>query len=121
MKSPLHWQLYVAAYTFLFGLPLLVTPDFVLPLLGFDPTPGPWVRLVGMLLLSLSVVSYGIYREKVANLVPYSIGVRAFIMVVLLALAIVGHPPFLYVMCAIVGLGVAGSIYTYVRLKTPML
>lgn len=114
MKRALQWQLYVSSYTLLFGLPLLTVPSEVIPLLGFTVTGEPWVRLAGMFLLSLSYISFGIYREKAVALLLYSITVRAFIFIVLISLAIAGHPPFLYVMAAIVGTGVVGSTVSYV-------
>lgn len=116
-RNSLNWQIYVSAYTLLFGVPLLAVPDFALPLLGFELAAGPWVRLAGMFLLSLSMISFGIYREKAIALVPYSIAVRAFIAMVLLSLAIAGHPSFLYVMALIVGIGVAGSTVSFVAEK----
>ncbi len=117
MKRTLNWQLYVSGYTLLFGLPLLTVPNEVIPLLGFKVTGEPWVRLAGMFLLSLSYISFGIYREKAIPMLSYSITVRAFIFVVLLSLAIGGHPPFLYAIAAIVGIGVVGSTVSYVAEK----
>lgn len=114
MKRTLSWQLYVSGYTLLLGLPLLTVPNAVLPVLGFEIPDEPWARLAGMLLLSLSVLSFGIYREQAASMLSYSIAVRSFIFVVLLSTAIAGYPPFLYVMAAIVGVGVLGSTLSYV-------
>lgn len=115
MKQALQWQLYVSGYTLLLGLPLLTVPNAVIPLLGFTTTEEPWVRLTGLLLLSLSYMSYAIYREKAVAMLFYSITVRAFIALVLLSLAITGYPPFLYAMAVIVGIGVIGSIVSYAQ------
>ena len=114
MTRTLGWQLYVSGYTLLFGLPLLAVPDEVISLLGFRVTGEPWVRLAGMFLLTLSYLSFGIYRERAVPMLFYSIVVRTFIVVVLLSLALAGHPPFLYVMALIVGIGVVGSTASYV-------
>jgi len=113
MKRTLRWQLYVFGYTLFFGLPLLAVPNDAIPLLGFGTTDEPWVRLAGMFLLSLSFLSFAIYRENAVSMLSYSIAVRAFFVVVLLSLAIAGHPPFLFAMAAIVGIGVAGSTFAY--------
>lgn len=117
MITALKWQLYVSGYTLIIGLPLLVMPNEVISLLGFKVTEEPWARLAGMFLLSLSYISFGIYREKAVQMLFYSITVRIFIFVVLLFLAIAGHPSILYVMAVIVGIGVVGSTICYVTGK----
>jgi hypothetical protein len=120
MRRALKWQLYVTCYTLLFGVPLLTAPNEVLPLLGLAPTREPWVRLVGMFLLSLSYLSYAIYRERAVAMLFYSITVSAFILAVLLVLAHSGPPPILYAAAAIVGVGVVGSTVSYVRERGPV-
>ena len=115
MRGALRWQLYVAAYTFLFGAPLLICPNQVIPLLGFSVTEEPWVRLVGMFLLSLAYISIVIYKKKAADFVViHSIVIRIGFIMVLLTLALSGHPPFLYAMAGIVAIGVVGSTVSYI-------
>lgn len=107
------WQLYVATYTLILGLPLLFSPNKIIPLLGFAPTEGPWVRLVGMFLLALSYLSIVIYRE---GNVPYqrvSIFIRAWFFVVLLTMALAGYAWGLYLIAGIVLIGVIGSASAY--------
>ncbi len=113
MHRTLRWQLYVVAYTFLFGLPLLLAPEPVVPLLGFQPTREPWARLVGMFLLALSYISFIIWRQGISSMLPHSMLVRAFFSVVLLVMALSGNPPFLYVMSGIVMIGVLGPSISY--------
>jgi len=113
MASELHrcaaWQAYVSAYTAVFGLPLLLVPGWAVPLLGFGPAAEPWPRLVGMLLLGFSMVSAMICREPQAYLVVVSTAVRAFFAGVLLTLAVLFGPRFLFLMSAVVLVGVIGS------------
>ena len=108
------WQLYVATYTLILGLPLLFFPNKIIPLLGFAPTEEPWVRLVGMFLLALSYLSIVIYRE---GNVPYqrvSIFIRAWFFVVLLTMALAaGYAWGLYLIAGIVLIGVIGSASAY--------
>ena len=103
------WQAYVSAYTAVFGLPLLLAPGWAVPLLGFGPAAEPWPRLVGMLLLGFSMVSAMIWREPTLALVRVSTAVRAFFAGVLLLLALRFGPRFLFLMFAIVLVGVVGS------------
>ncbi len=115
MRKTLAWMLYVTAYTGLFGIPLLFFPDAVLPLLGFAPTTGPWVRLSGMFLLVLSYFTFIIYHKNIVALLPHTIIARTGISIVLIALGIAGQPPFLFVIALIVLVGVIGSLLSYIR------
>jgi hypothetical protein len=108
-----RWQLYVAAYAFLLGLPLLLFPNAVIPLLGFDPTEEPWVRIAGMFLLSLTMISIGIFRSPTIGSIRGSIVVRSWFIVVLCALAVTGYPWGLYAIATIVLVGVIGSARAY--------
>jgi hypothetical protein len=60
-------QLYVVAYMFLFGLPLLVFPNTGIPFLDFVPTVEVWVWITGMFLLGLTMISIGIFRSPTAE------------------------------------------------------
>ncbi len=104
------WQCYVSIYTASVGLPLLLAPGWSVPLFGFAPAPEPWPRLVGMLLAGLSAVSLAIALSGNYGMVRVSTGVRAVFAAVLLVLALRFGPPFLYVMCAVVSLGVLGTL-----------
>lgn len=110
-----RWQMYVVAYTFLFGAPLLLVPGMVTPMLGFGHPEGPWVRMVGMLLLGFCAFSWVLFRVRVgtAPFVRASMAIRFFFFCVLATLGLAGHPPFLLVMSAIVLVGVAGSLWAY--------
>jgi hypothetical protein len=57
MPTAGRWQLYVAVYTFLLGVPLLFLPNAAIPFLGFPATEEPWVRIVGMFFVGLTLIS----------------------------------------------------------------
>lgn len=109
------WQLYVMAYTAFFGAPLLVLPTFMVELLGFPPTDPLWVRFTGMFLLAFSYLSFLIHRQQNEVFLRASIVIRAAFALIVVSLALVGNPPFLWVMAAIIILGVAGSWWGYRR------
>lgn len=113
MNRTLRWQLYVSAYTLCFGMPLLLFPNAVIPLFGFEPTPEPWIRLVGMFLLGLCYLSTTVYRRRVVALLLHSIIMRSGFALVFLALVLSGQSPSFYLTAAIVGLGVVGSTLAY--------
>jgi hypothetical protein len=113
MRNALRWQLYITAYTFLFGAPLLTWPNRALPLLGFPETGEPWVRMVGMFMLAMSYVSLVIYLKKLSDLIIHTIVIRSGFIVVLTALAVSGYSPVFYLLAGIVAVGVIGSSASY--------
>lgn len=57
LEKSFLWQLYVTTYTLFLGLPLLLFPNALLPMIGFNTTDEPWVRVAGGMLLALSYIS----------------------------------------------------------------
>src|SRR5262245_14624232 len=110
-----RWQLYVAAYTFLLGVPLLLFPNTVIPWLGFSPTEAAWVRIVGMFFLGLTLISISIFLSPTARSIRGSMVVRSWFIVVLFALALSGYPWGLYVIATLALVGVIGSAHAYWR------
>ena len=109
------WQLYIATYTALLGLPLLLFPKPVMPYMGFDPAmvdAGPFVRLTGMFLLCLTLVTFRIWQKKIEEMILGTVLLRLFIIAVLLIVGIVEGYPFLFIMVGVVGVGVAGTMWT---------
>lgn len=109
------WQLYIATYTFLLGIPFLFFPKLVIPYMGFDPSmvdEGPFVQLTGMFLLCLTLITFRIWQKKIEEMVLGTVVLRTFIIITLLVVGIIGQFPFLYIMIAVVGLGVAGTLWS---------
>jgi hypothetical protein len=110
-----YWQLYIATYTALLGLPFLLFPKSVIPLIGFDPSmvdEGPFVRLTGMFLLSLTLITFRIWQKKIAEMVLGTVILRIFIIITLFLMGYYGGFPFLYFMIGVVGLGVVGTLWS---------
>lgn len=114
------WQLYISAYTALLGIPFLFFPESVIPLMGFDPgmaVEGPFVQLTGIFLLSLTLITFRIWQKKIAEMVLGTIVVRIFIITSLLILGSRNDFPFLFIMSAIVGVGVVGTLWSLRRVN----
>lgn len=110
-----YWQLYIATYTALLGLPLLLFPKSVIPYMGFDPAmvdEGPFVRLTGMFLVCLTLITFRVWQKKTAEMIVGTVILRVFIIITLLIVGITGGFPFLYIMIGIVGFGVIGTLFT---------
>jgi hypothetical protein len=109
-NTSFRWQLYVTTYTALLGIPLLLVPNAVIPYLGFNPTEEVWVRLTGGLLLGLSFITFTIHRKRISDMIVPSVHLRSGLFIALVALGALGYPPFLFVMAAIVLVGVIGTL-----------
>ena len=109
------WQLYIATYTALLGLPFLVFPKSIIPYMGFDPSmidEGPFVRLTGMFLLCLTLITFRIWQKKIEEMVLGTVVLRLFIIAVLLIMGLREGFPFLFIMAGVVGIGMAGTLWT---------
>jgi hypothetical protein len=51
------------AYVIISGLQLLFIPNFLLATFGLEPTSEIWIRVLGMLVLVLSIYYYAIYKS----------------------------------------------------------
>ena len=114
-QQAFYWQLYIASYTALLGVPFLFFPKSVIPLIGFDPSmvdEGPFVRLTGMFLLCLTLITFRIWQKKLEQMVLGTVIIRLFIVVTLLAVGMTGGFPFLFVMAGVVGVGVLGTLWS---------
>lgn len=114
-KEAFYWQLYIASYTGLLGIPFLFFPKSVIPLIGFDPSmvdEAPFVRLTGMFLLCLTLVTFRIWQKKIEQMVLGTVILRLLIIITLLTVGMGGGFPFLFIMAGIVGLGVLGTLWS---------
>ena len=119
-RQAFYWQLYIATYTALLGMPFLFFPRAVLPLIGFDPSmvdEGPFVRLTGMFLLCLTLVTFRIWQKKIEPMILGTVILRLFIIMTLVTVGITGGFPFLFIMAGIVGVGVLGTLWSLRQVK----
>lgn len=114
-RRAFYWQLYIASYTGLLGVPLLFFPRSVLPLIGFDPSivdEAPFVRLTGMFLLCLTLITLRISQKKIEEMVLGTVVVRLFIIATMLTVGMIGGFPFLFIAAGIVAFGVLGTLWS---------
>lgn len=113
MKNSFRWQLYITAHTFLFGIPFLLFPNKVLPLLGFEPTDEPWIKVAGILFLVIGTTALSVVRHKIEEMLLPSVIVRIAVCAILFNIAFVTSSVFLYVLTVIIFVGVVGSTISY--------
>jgi hypothetical protein len=114
-KQAFYWQLYIAVYTGLLGIPFILFPKAVIPLMGFDPAmadEGPFVHLTGMFLLCLTMITFRIWQKKIEEMVLGTVILRIFIIITLLVIGVTGDFQFLFIMIGVVGIGVVGTLWS---------
>lgn len=117
-KQTFYWQLYIASYTAVLGIPFLFFPRSVLPLIGFDPSlvdEAPFVRLTGMFLLCLTLITFRIWQRRIEEMVLGTVIIRLFIVITLVTVGMAGGFPFLFIAAAVVCLGVLGTLWSLRR------
>ena len=110
-----YWQLYIAGYTALLGIPFLLFPKSFVPYIGFDPAmvdEGPFVQMTGMFLLCLTMVTFRVWQKKIEEMVLGTVLLRLFIIITLLVVGISGNFPFLFIMTGVVSIGVIGTLWS---------
>jgi hypothetical protein len=73
---------------------------------------APFVRLTGMFLLGLTMITLRVFQKKTEEMVMGTVVLRTFFIVTMLVMAITGGFPFLYIMIGVVGFGVIGTLWT---------
>src|SRR5260370_14711949 len=111
MRKTTLWNLYVAAYTLIFGAPLLFFPTKI-PLISFAAHEEAWVRITGMCLLAFSFFNLVIRWEFAGSTMQTGFFCQAGFVAVLSILVWAGYTPLLYVIIWILLVGFIGSSLT---------
>jgi hypothetical protein len=104
-----------AIYVCLTSLQLIFIPNTLLGMFGFEPTTEIWIKVFGVVLLSLSVVYYGIIKYGNDDVVSFTIWSRILVGVGFTLFSILGIAPITLILFA--GIDVATAIWTWFELK----
>ncbi len=98
---------YLATYLLGAGVALVLVPSLALKLLFSNGNYGDVMpRLLGVVLLALGLIIVQIMRHRVEVLYPTTLGVRAVIVVGLVALFIYSKDPLFISLTVVVGIGI---------------
>ena len=110
MSKPAISVFVFGLYILVNALVLLVTPNLMLATLRLEPTREPWLRLLGLVTLALSIYYLQAAREEVTAFFRLTIWGRCLILVGTIVLATAGLiPPVIVVFGVIDG---AGAVWT---------
>jgi hypothetical protein len=104
-----------AVYVFITALQLIFIPNTLLGMFGFEPTSEIWIKVFGVVLLSLAIVYYGIIKHGNADVVRFTVWSRLLVGAGFTIMSITGIAPLTLILFA--GIDVATAIWTWFELK----
>jgi hypothetical protein len=104
-----------ALYLFVLGVILLVAPNFLLGLFGFEPTTEVHIRTVGMLVSFLGYYYLSAARGEVVPFMRWTVNARPLVLVVFSAFVALGWAKPQLIVFGVVDL--AGALWTWQALR----
>jgi hypothetical protein len=104
-----------AVYLFLTSLQLLFVPNLLLETFGFEPTSEVWIRVLGAVVLGLSVFYYGLSKVATPEVLHFSVIHRLTVTLGFIVLALTGLAKINLILFA--GLDALTAIWTWRELK----
>lgn len=95
------------AYVLISGLQLLFIPNTLLGMFGIAPTSEIWIRVLGMLVLVLSIYYYAIYKSGNKEVVRATVQGRLLFCVGLVIFVVLGMAPVTLILFAVLETGLA--------------
>lgn len=102
-------------YIFANAIVLIAAPNLLLATLGLEPTREPWLRLLGLITLALSLYYIQAAREEVTAFFRFTTWGRPLILIGTVGLAVAGLVPTVIVVFGVID--AAGGIWTAVALR----
>ena len=102
-------------YIVVLGLTLLVVPNILLGLFGFEPTTEPWIRVVGTILIPLGAIYLVAAKSEATAVFRITVWNRCWILVAFVAFWQLGIAEPQLILFAIVD--VTGAVWTWVSLR----
>lgn len=116
MQSNRYKSLLVQSiYVLLTGLQLVFVPNMLLGMFGFDETSEVWIKVLGLVIISLSIIYYTINKSGNAEVVTASMWARFFVSAGFIFLAVSGQAKPAIILFA--GVDIATAAWTWFELK----
>ncbi len=104
-----------AIYVLVTALQLIFVPNMLLGMFGFEPTSEIWIKVLGIVLLSLVLVYYGIIQSGDKNILKITVYSRLLVVVGFILLVVSGLAATPLILFA--GIDLATAIWTWFELK----
>jgi hypothetical protein len=116
MQTNRHSSLVVQSiYVVLTGLQLIFVPNMLLNMFGFDATSEIWIKVLGIVVLSLSIVYFTISKSGNDDVVRATMWSRTLVGLGFILLALTGQAKLSIVLFA--GIDIVTAVWTWFELK----
>ena len=116
MQSKIYLSLTVQAiYVLLTGLQLIFVPNMLLGMFGFESTAEIWIKVLGIVVLSLSIIYYAISKQNNTDVVRATVWSRLFVGTGFVLLVLSGQAKSSLILFA--GIDIATAVWTWLELK----
>ena len=102
-------------YLFVLGPVLIVIPNVLLGLFGFDQTHEVWIRVVGMLVFFLGYYYNRSARHELKDFFGWTVRARSAVPVFFIAFVALGLAPAVLILFGVVD--AAGAVWTALALR----
>ena len=102
-------------YVVLTGLQLIFIPNMLLGMFGFDPTIEIWVKVLGLVVLSLAFCYYGIGKNGDPALVRATVWMRLLVGAGFVGLVLSGQAKAALILFA--GIDIVTAVWTWMELR----
>lgn len=102
-------------YVVLTGLQLIFIPNVLLAMFGFEPTTEIWIKVLGLVVLSLAFCYYGIGKSGNVALVRSTVWMRLLVGSGFVLLVLTGQAKAALILFA--GIDIVTAVWTLVELK----
>ena len=104
-----------SVYVVLTGLQLIFVPNMLLGMFGFEPTSEIWIKVLGLVVLSLYFLYNGINKSDNADMVRATVYSRALVAAGFLLLVLTGQAKAALILFA--GIDIVTAIWSWQELK----
>ncbi len=114
MKKSLSLTVH-AVYAFITGLQLIFVPNMLLGMFGIEPTSEIWINVLGIVLISFSLVYFGIIQSGDKNMLKITVYSRLIVVLGFITLVSTGLAATPLILFA--GIDLATAVWTWFELK----
>jgi len=115
MSSAAKTIYFYSFYLFAFGAGMIIVPNILLPLFGFEPTTEIWIRVLGLFTFTTGVYYFQSARNEQLAFFKATIFGRIFFFFIVLVFVFTFHQS--YILALIGSVDLIGALWTYYSLK----
>ena len=104
-----------SVYVLLTGLQLIFVPNMLLGMFGFDPTSEIWIKVLGLVVLSLVFCYYNVGKYGSVEVVRATVWMRALVGTGFVLLVLTGQAKAALILFA--GIDIITAAWTWIELK----